>query len=142
MADNNDFALIFLPQPITDIDPVELNDDTNIPANAGDEVTAIGWGNTITGSGAQDAPNRPRQTVTYEYVPNAQCDIDWSPQLKTSSNQMCAYGELELLDKPNEKMGTCKGDSGKMYRTNFHCFVEFLSKYLYLSRTKQVVHFF
>ena len=27
---DNDFALIFLPQPITDIDPVELNDDPNI----------------------------------------------------------------------------------------------------------------
>jgi len=112
VTDNNDFTLVFLPQPITDIDPVELNDDPNIPANAGDEVTVIGWGNTITDSDYQQAPNRPRQTVTYEYVSNAQCDIDWYPQLVTSSNQMCAYGELELLDKPNEKMGTCQGDSG------------------------------
>jgi len=47
---DNDFALIFLPQPITDIDPVELNDDQNIPANAGDDLVAIGWGFTIPDS--------------------------------------------------------------------------------------------
>ena len=126
---DNDFALIFLPQPITDIDPVELNDDLNIPANPGDDVAAIGWGFTIPDSvgvpSDSDLPNRP-QTVTYEYVPNDQCDIDLKallgPDAETSANQMCAYGEIELVNASNEKKGTCQGDSGKMYRINFQCF--------------------
>ena len=135
---DNDFALIFLPQPITDVDPVELNDDPNIPANAGDDVVAIGWGYTIPDPvGPSGIPNRP-QTVTLEYATNDQCNID-------SANQMCAYGEIELLDKPDEKMGTCQGDSGKsafLHPLFIPPFWEILSNSLCLSQTKQAVHFF
>lgn len=98
-----------------------------IPANAGDDVVPIGWGFTIPDPVGvpSDFPNRP-QTVTLEYVPNDQCDIDWKallcPYAETSANQMCAYGEIELVNASNEKKGTCQGDSGKIYRTNFHCF--------------------
>ena len=89
---------------------MELNDDSNIPANPGDDVEAIGWGFTIPAPiGPAGTPNRP-QTVTYEYVPNDQCEID---SATISANQMCAYGEIELLDKPDEKVGICNGDSGK-----------------------------
>ena len=103
--DDNDYALIFLPQAITDIVPVELNADRNVPANAGDEVTAIGWGNTIPKTSETSTSLKPR-TVTYEYVPNDQCSIYLQKQTLTlvSDNQMCAY---------NDDKGTCYGDSGK-----------------------------
>jgi hypothetical protein len=40
---DNDVALIFLPDPVTDFTPVQLNEDKNVPKE-GDKVNVAGWG--------------------------------------------------------------------------------------------------
>ena len=44
----NDFALVFLPDPMISITPVELNDDPNIPKNSDDPLEVFGW--EVTGT--------------------------------------------------------------------------------------------
>ena len=93
-----DFALIFLPNPITDIDPILLNNDAGIPVED-EELTIIGWGETnLTQS------NFPTilQKANVSYVSNDQCVESYpSDQIKESS--MCAAA-------PGK--GACFGDSG------------------------------
>jgi len=65
----NDVAIIFLPEAINDITPVELNDDPNVPVS-GAPLDVAGWGYTGTGvPGFSTVPN----AVTLDYVTNEAC---------------------------------------------------------------------
>ena len=96
---DHDFALLFLPDDVPDIQPVQLNADPNLPVD-GDVLDTFGWGETEFGS-----PNVP-YTVDLHYVPNEQCiayPYRWPADLITPS-MLCAI---------DEGKDTCYGDSGE-----------------------------
>jgi secreted trypsin-like serine protease len=100
----NDVALIFLPEPVMDVMPVQLNEDKNVP-KADDQLDVAGWGMFDI--------NIPRlnawgpEAVTLNYVPNDACTkkpYRWREEWIVDSS-MCAIGD----EAP--KSG-CIGDSG------------------------------
>ena len=93
---DTDFSLIILPNPVTDIDPVALNEDPNVPANAGDELEIFGWG--YTNYSSRILPDLP-QIASIGYV----LDVDCNKFVSSTSNQLCAIDETQA---------TCQGDSG------------------------------
>lgn len=97
---DNDFALIFLPEPIDSIQPLELNSDSGTPA-AEAELPTFGWGDTIPGE-ETNRPNLP-QTVTLEALSNEVC-ASIIGDLANPENVLCAFDEGE---------SSCQGDSGK-----------------------------
>jgi secreted trypsin-like serine protease len=95
---NNDVAVLFLPEPVTDITPVSLNTDPKIPEE-GDPLDVAGWG--LTESGYPSVPS----AVTLNYVSNDACTkkpYRWKPEHLNDSH-LCAIIE----DKDS-----CYGDSG------------------------------
>lgn len=90
--------------------PVRLNHDTNVPKEAGENLTAAGWGIIETGSG-DTSPGVPHEIQTH-YVPNDDCEKS-EGQVKRWTRfkyeglifpeQMCAH---------EEGKGACMGDSG------------------------------
>ncbi|KAL7480010.1 hypothetical protein ACHAW6_005724 [Cyclotella cf. meneghiniana] len=97
----NDVALIFLPEAINDITPVQLNEDPNIPIS-GAPLDVAGWGRPDADlSFSSVVPN----AVTLDYVTNEACTKKpyrwWDSDIKDS--MMCAI--------ENGK-SACQGDSG------------------------------
>jgi len=99
---DNDFALMFLPEDIDDIEPVALNSDPDFLTD-GEELEAFGWGDTDPDPEKVGASNVP-YTVTVDYVPNDQCAQDPNLYLpeRITSNMLCAA---------DEGKDTCQGDS-------------------------------
>ncbi|KAL7480009.1 hypothetical protein ACHAW6_005723 [Cyclotella cf. meneghiniana] len=96
----NDVALIFLPEAITDITPVQLNEDPNVPIS-GAPLDVAGWGLTVDGIPRLSVvPN----SVTLDYVTNEACTkkpYRW-PQEVIKDSMMCAI---------ETGKSTCSGDS-------------------------------
>jgi len=100
-SNDNDIAMIFLPQDVEGIEKTTLNNNAKNPfGECNDDgtcrvgrVIAMGWGNTVPPiNGATPVyPNTPK-AATLEYKPNC-----------GKLSQLCATG----VDK-----GTCVGDSG------------------------------
>lgn len=95
-------AIIFLPTAITDITPVKLNEDPDVPVS-GAPLDASGWGTTD--------PNIPGlnlsgpHAVTLDYLTNEACTKNpykWSNDSITDS-MMCAFAKMKSL---------CLGDGG------------------------------
>jgi hypothetical protein len=98
---NDDFAVVILPEPITNIEPVELNTQSGLPTE-GDQLGVFGWG--ITQNYPREVrPTTPR-TASVSYVPNKECSTRQGVQYDISSNQMCTYS----MNKSQRQ-----GDSGE-----------------------------
>lgn len=99
---DNDFALVFIPNDITDIKPVELNTNLTFPSD-GVEMEIFGWGDT-DGTGNMDLPNVP-YTADVVIMPRDKCtslfDVDDGKVI--SENQVCTR---------NDGKATGAGDSG------------------------------
>jgi len=94
---DNDYALVFLPKAIDDIDPIKLNTNPNIPA-AGDTLEVSGWG-LVLGS-ATVVPDVPR-AADMTYITSSECaDILGGP---ITSQMLCA---------DEDGRSACSGDSG------------------------------
>lgn len=115
---DNDFALIFLQHPITNISPIELNDNPHVPVS-GDSLETFGWGNTDPfGANYPDVPH----TVNLNYVTNEQCMT--SPNLVRSvvACWYClyyhhfAYNPIVRFRRDHRKHALC-----------FRCWKRFLS---------------
>jgi hypothetical protein len=97
---DNDVALVFLPNPVTDFTPVQLNEDKNVPKD-GDKVNVAGWGYP-----SYDGPAE----ATLKYVPNEAC-----------SNKPYRWPEEYILDSTTcavdyeKEKSICWGDSGELY---------------------------
>jgi len=87
----NDVAIIFLPEAINDITPVELNDDPNVPIS-GAPLDVAGWGSTeLTFPYRSPIPN----AVTLDYVTNEACTkkpYRW-PDWLIKDSMMCAIAD-------------------------------------------------
>eukprot|EP00956_Cyclotella_meneghiniana_P025316 scaffold52625_cov74-Cyclotella_meneghiniana.AAC.6 len=99
---DNDVAIVFLPSPITDITPVRLNTNKNIPKD-GDLVDVAGWGkydNDI--NELSDIPNG----LNLSYVSNEACHSNphRMPEQWILDSMLCLAGE--------EGKQECSGDSG------------------------------
>lgn len=104
-AFDNDFALVFLPAPMVNIEPVKLNNDPDIPTNATDELEISGWGLTrFSPQVFSDVPN----TANLHYMSQDTCKDLWA-QLTITSNMMCAIDVTQSV---------CVGDSGGPIVTN------------------------
>ena len=102
-TDDKDWALIFLPSPITDIDAIALNDDPDVPVD-NDELTTIGWGDTNPDRNVSVTPNI-LQEVTVNYISNEACTrppYDYYDD-EITPNMLCAAA-------PGKD--SCQGDSG------------------------------
>lgn len=102
----NDLALIFL-SVSTDIEPVMLNDEDDIPRVTGAPLEVSGWGLTNLGQTGYFS-ERPR-VATVGYLPNSEC----SNTAGFPSDRMCA------ISKTDELKGPCTGDSVRVQRTTF-----------------------
>jgi len=102
---DKDYALIFLPEEITTIDPVGLNSNVNLPTD-GDDLEAFGWG--LEDSKDDDLPNVPN-TVTVQYVTNEECGEAYGKDTKHFS--AATITDFQLCAAGNGK-DTCQGDSG------------------------------
>ena len=89
----NDLALIFL-SVTTDIEPVMLNDEDDIPRVTGAPLEVSGWGLTNLG---QDGyfPERPR-VATVGYLPNSECSS--TAGFTIPSDMMCAVSKTDEFD--------------------------------------------
>jgi hypothetical protein len=104
---DNDVALIFLPNPVTDFTPVQLNEDKNVPKD-GNKVNVAGWGlwNVDFPIFNYWGP----EEVTYDYVPNEACSkkpYRW-PEEYILDSTICA------VDYEEEK-SVCWYDIGELY---------------------------
>ena len=91
---SNDFALVFLDEPVEGIMPIPLNKGSSFPAD-GDVLTAVGWGeiNPIIYPDPEDFG--PPYKVDIPDVPNDQCTespYDYTEGHITDS-MMCAGGD-------------------------------------------------
>jgi hypothetical protein len=101
-----DVALIFLPEPVTDVMPVQLNEDKKVP-KADAQLDLAGWG-WFDMKVRHLNPWGP-EAVTLDYVPNDACTkkpYRWQRVTTIDRSSMCAIGD----EAP--KSG-CFGDSGK-----------------------------
>jgi hypothetical protein len=103
----NDVALIFLPNPVMDFTPVQLNEDKNVPKD-GDKVNVAGWG--VFDVDFRILNYWGPEEVTYDYVPNEACSkkpYRW-PEEYIHDSTLCA------VDYEAER-SACSGDSGEYY---------------------------
>lgn len=89
----NNFALVFLPNSIDDIEPVKLDSASSF--DLGEMFNTFGWGSIEQGG---PPSNLPRIT-TAGYVPNDMCI---SPEFDITDDMMCA--------NPSEGLGPCDFD--------------------------------
>ncbi len=98
----NDIALMILPHEVTGINYAKINEDANIPGQAGDKLRVIGWGTTSYGGELSDI----LLEAEVEYKMNEQCNDAYSGsggEEVITDGMMCAAGD---------GIDTCQGDSG------------------------------
>jgi len=95
----NDYAIVRLSEPITNIDPVAMNQNPNIPKK-GDDV--IGMGNGDTTNKGNGNPSLKLLHVELDALSQADCEKVWKPD-PISSYMLCAT---------RKGVDTCRGDSG------------------------------
>lgn len=96
----NDFLVMKLTEPITNIKPVSINRDERIPANEGDTLTAIGFGAVFEGGWGP----RLLQEVDVQYVSQDQCNLEYDGDI-VENVMLCA-------GVPGGGKDSCQGDSG------------------------------
>jgi hypothetical protein len=87
-------AIVFLPEPITDVQSVQLNEDKNVPKED-EELDVAGWGLWELGWD-RISLNGPK-AVTLNYVTNEMCTQEpykWHDMYITDRT-MCAIGDEE-----------------------------------------------
>ncbi len=97
----NDVALMILPHDVTGITYAQINEDVNIPGQAGDRLRVIGWGTTSSGGEQSDI----LLEAEVEYQMNEQCNDAYSEDggEVVTDGMMCAA---------SDGIDTCQGDSG------------------------------
>jgi hypothetical protein len=101
--DGNDVALIFLPvgQQITDIDPVRLNRNRDVPAS-GQNLEVFGWG--LTSNDPDIIPAIEIQTATMQALTNQACRNRFvGTEGRITNDMLCAK---------SEGVSAAPGDSG------------------------------
>jgi secreted trypsin-like serine protease len=104
---DKDVAIIILPQAVSGITPVTLNENPRVPA-AGVPLDVAGWGQTQTPElGGVSSPVLKKTTLNF--ITNEQCT---SPPFKytpanITENMLCAF---------EEDTDSCQGDSGKCHK--------------------------
>lgn len=105
-APDYDVAIVFLPEPVTDVQPVQLNEDKNVP-NEDEELDVAGWG--VYNWWDEISEDGPR-SVTLNYIgANEMCSLPpymWAEWLITDST-MCVIGD--------EGKSAYLGDSGECF---------------------------
>ncbi|KAL3784556.1 hypothetical protein HJC23_010680 [Cyclotella cryptica] len=97
----NDVAIIFLPEAINDIIPVQLNEDPNIPVS-GAPLDVAGWG--LTDPYIPYLSYVPN-AVTLDYVTNDACS-------KKPYRWPAEWIEDSMICAVENGKGSCQGDSG------------------------------
>ena len=111
----NDLALIFL-SVTTDIEPVMLNDEDDIPRVTGASLEVSGWG--LANSGLNGYyPERPR-VATVGYLPNSECSN--TAGFPIPSGMMCAVSKTDELKGPS-----CTGDSVRVIEPLSCCCIQY-----------------
>lgn len=101
--DGNDVALIFLPvgQQITDIAPVRLNRNRDVPAS-GQNLEVFGWG--LTSNAPSPVPAIEIQTATMQALTNQACRNRFvGTEGRITNDMLCAK---------SEGVSAAPGDSG------------------------------
>jgi len=113
-SEGEDFAIICLEQPVEDVEPVKLNDDSKIPVD-GSTLEAFGWGAIKQNPDGEviENPNLPR-TADVEYLTNEEVQ-------KPPYNQQFVTPTMVFTIDPTQ--ATCRGDSGKnrLYYYYYEC---------------------
>ena len=102
VGQGEDFAIICLEQPVEDVEPVQLNSDSNIPVD-GSTLEAFGWGLIQTTPNPRVLPDLP-QTADLEYLTNE--EVEEPPY-----NRGFATPTMIFTIDPTQSV--CQGDSGK-----------------------------
>ena len=95
-----DYALIRLNEPVTNIDPVLMNEESDIPKK-GQDVIAMGFGYTTNQGNGN--PSKNLLEVTLDIISNKDCKKKWGNEGITD-RMICAVG--------GNTKDSCSGDSG------------------------------
>lgn len=114
---NNDVAVLFLPTPVTNITPVILNEDPNVP-ESGDPLDMAGWGPALFAS--------VLRSITQSYVPSENCAAYVQDMSRNPGNMMCAYAEGRKFEY---------GDAGEFNFSNHNCKTITARSFLHLCST-------
>ncbi|KAL3804640.1 hypothetical protein HJC23_008455 [Cyclotella cryptica] len=102
VVSRNNVAILFLPEAVTDITPIKLNDDPNLPSSEGDPLDIAGWGAT---SGFVPINSNVPMAVTLEYVSREACTkkpYRWAEEY-VKDTMFCGIAQGK---------GPCYGDGG------------------------------
>lgn len=107
-SDPYDFALVKI-YGETQISPIRINRNPDVPTKMGDQLVVIGWGATVFGGDAVDV----LQMATVDYIPNDVCknitgDVNGVP---TTMESQVIDVTLCASDFANGQ-DACQGDSG------------------------------
>jgi Trypsin len=118
---NYDVSIAILDRPVTDVSPIKINFDDNIPSDTGEPLTMLGFGSTIGGKetvpGGPNQQARILQVAPTEYVSFDDCAVAKDPDtgiLWGNSNTQTIvqpHWFCTLLNDPLTT-STCYGDSG------------------------------
>eukprot|EP00542_Grammatophora_oceanica_P019071 CAMPEP_0194047494 /NCGR_PEP_ID=MMETSP0009_2-20130614/24998_1 /TAXON_ID=210454 /ORGANISM="Grammatophora oceanica, Strain CCMP 410" /LENGTH=599 /DNA_ID=CAMNT_0038693143 /DNA_START=287 /DNA_END=2086 /DNA_ORIENTATION=- len=97
----------------SDLEPVRVNLDPALPANAGDELWVMGWGSTDT-SGKLGALSGLLHDVSVNYIPNDECSeiVGMTSTNKTVDYSQQIFGVNICAQDFTEGEDSCQGDSG------------------------------
>ena len=106
MTNNYDIALVFLKESATsNVKYARLNSDIQVP-NAGETLTALGWGDTTAEDGYD--PSNVLLEVDVDYIENDECEAS------KDSNNDSYEGKIKdtMLCAGSPGKDGCQGDSG------------------------------
>ena len=113
-SNNDDLAIMKLERPIVNPTLVNLNTDSEIPPQTGEELLMLGWGSITDGQTAPVQVASVLQEAPTQFIPFAQCAVARDPLLGIEfgfsveetgvpPGWLCTY---------DENFAHCVGDSG------------------------------
>merc|ERR1712160_196793 len=98
-SEDYDYALVRLNKPVTNIDPVIMNEESDIPQQ-GQDVTTMGFGRTTNNGNGK--PSKKLLEVTVSTMSNKDCKNKYGSGI--TDRMVCAEG--------GNTKDSCNGDSG------------------------------
>jgi secreted trypsin-like serine protease len=92
-------VMLILLEGSSEMQPIRLNRDPNIPVN-GESLTTVGWGRSDAAD--EDVYSAILQEASMNYITNDRCDDEWEERI--TANSLCVQGRDNGFD--------CQGDSG------------------------------